>query len=94
METKYETHWSTATGRHLILEEMETNHLLNCYKHILNNFGFYIDGFLSNYNLSQREAEQSVHDMRTEFKTELITRGLSDDEIENWSEEKWKIGIK
>ena len=59
-----------------------------------NNFGSYIDWFLSNYNLSQREAEQGVRDMRIEFKTELITRGLSDDEIENWSEEKWKIGVK
>lgn len=93
-DTKYKTHWLTANGRHLVLENMETEHLLNCYKHILNNFGFYVGlhiGQTGDYD--QKRAEQSVHDMRSEFKQELLSRGVENNRIENWVEDRSKIRV-
>lgn len=96
-ETKYSKGWLDSHGRHLVYEEMTTNHLMNVYKHIERNFkayvklsiGFYpksvTDGYLD-------EATQYIENTRKEIKSELLSRGVSDSEIENHIEETWKIG--
>ena len=96
-ETKYSGGWLDSYGRELIYEEMTTDHLMNVYKHIERNFkgyvklhiGFYpksvTDGYLN-------EAKQYIENTRKEIKSELLSRGVSDSEIENHIEETWKMG--
>ena len=84
--TKYETIWSASDGRRLCLEEMDTNHLLNCYKHTLNNYLFYMGAFYAHCH-DQKEACKEVNNMRNEFKQELLSRGVSNYTIESWVED-------
>ena len=84
--TKYETIWGASDGRRLCLEEMDTNHLLNCYKHTLNNYLFYMGAFYAHCH-DQKEACKEVDKMRNEFKQELLSRGVSSVTIESWIED-------
>ena len=91
-ETKYSKGWLDSYGREWIYEDMETSHLLNVYHHIKNNIQCYIQlGYLRE-NLPETEAYKNVINTRTEIKSELLSRGLTDSEIENHIEETWKIG--
>ena len=82
-ETKYSNGWLDSHGRQRVYEDMETNHLLNVYHHIGNNINNYIKiGYL----------QQDMVNTRTEIKSELLSRGVTDSQIENHVEETWKMG--
>lgn len=91
-ETKYSKGWLDSHGRQWIYEDMETNHLLNVYHHIKNNIEAYIKlGYLQQ-NIQETEAYKGIINTRKEIKSELLSRGLTDSEIENHIEETWKMG--
>ena len=48
-ETKYSNGWLDSHGKQWIYEDMETNHLMNVYKHIENNFKHYVGIDIGNY---------------------------------------------
>ena len=77
-ETKYSNGWLDSYNRKWILEEMTTNHLMNVYKHIQDKMYFLYYG--KNHN-----------ELIADVKLELLSRGLTDSEIENHIEETWKM---
>jgi len=90
-ETKYSGGWEDSFNRQWIYEDMETGHLLNVYHHIKNNLQAYLKlGILSYEDIEIRKA--NIDRTRNEMKQELLSRGLSDSEIENHIEETWKMG--
>ena len=96
-ETKYSNGWLDSYGKQWIYEDMETNHLMNVYKHIEKNFKAYIKLHIGFYPKTATsgyldEATNYVEKIRKEIKLELLTRGLEDSEIENHIEETWKMG--
>ena len=96
-ETKYSNGWLDSYGRELIYEEMTTNHLMNVYKHIENNYKAYVNFEVGLFPKTittdyLEKAKQNVKTMQKEIKSELLSRGLTDSEIENHIEETWKMG--
>ena len=96
-QTKYSNGWLDSHGKQWIYEDMETNHLMNVYKHIENNFKHYVGIEIGNYSKSVTtghldEAIAFTKAVRAEIKSELLSRGLTDSEIENHIEETWKMG--
>ena len=92
--TKYVTHWTTADNRHYILEDMDTEHLLNVYKHTLNNAGHYIQGVVDKTGDLQA-AMADLNRTRFEVKSELLSRGIDEKYIESWHEgDKLKPSLK
>lgn len=92
-ETKYSNGWHDSHNRQWIYEDMETNHLLNVYHHIKNNIKLYLKLELSNNpSCKDNEAMSFVKKVRSEIKSELLSRGLDDSTIENHIEERWKMG--
>lgn len=91
-QTKYSNGWLDSHGKQWIYEDMETNHLMNVYHHIKNNVQKYIQlGYLSQI-FQETEPYKSIISTRAEIKSELLSRGLTDSEIENHIEETWKMG--
>lgn len=96
-QTKYSNGWLDSHGKQWIYEDMETNHLMNVYKHIENNFKHYTRMEIGNYPKTATtryldDAIAFVKRVRAEIKSELLSRGLTDSEIENHIEETWKMG--
>lgn len=92
--TKYVTHWTTADNRHYILEDMSTEHLLNVYKHTLNNAGHYIQQVIDETGDLQ-QAVATLNIVRNEVKAELLARNISGKYIESWHEgDKIKLSQK
>lgn len=92
--TKYVTHWTTADNRHYILEDMDTEHLLNVYKHTLNNAGHYIQQVVDETDNFEK-AVSTLNTVRNEVKTELLSRGMDEEYIESWREgDKLKPSLK
>lgn len=79
-ETKYTSGWLDSYNHKWILEEMTTNHLMNVYKHIQDRMYFLYYG------------EKNHNKLIDNVKSELLSRGLTDSEIENHVEETWKMG--
>lgn len=95
-KSKYNTVWTTYLGKKLMLEEMTTNHLLNAYKNIENNYQEFVNGAVEPFpktvtNDFYKVAEGKVKIAMLEMKVELLSRGVTLQEIENHVEEIWKI---
>ena len=96
-KSKYNTIWTTYLGKKLMLEEMTTNHLLNAYKNIENNYQEFVNGAVEPFpktitNDFYKVAESKVKIAMLEMKVELLSRGVTMQEIENHVEEIYKIG--
>ena len=91
-ETKYSNGWLSADGTENIYEDMSTDHLLNVYKHIANNFQEYVSMQIGSFPKTVTDdyyykAVAEVKIMRLEIKIELLSRGLTDATIENHKED-------
>ena len=86
MEAEYD--WQTADGKKLKFTEMTTDHLLNVYKHILNNFDAFVKHAVGPFpNTATPDyldlAKEKVKNRRLQIKCELLKRGVDEDTIEN-----------
>lgn len=97
MSSKYPMIWTTLDGRKLTLEEMETDHLLNVYKHIEFNLTRYIEiyggkeNFCKAAHRSWESLMEEYNSVRNCVKQELLSRGILAETIENHIEDRSKI---